>query len=296
MFFQGSFVALVTPFNNDHSIDKSALKALVRWHIEQGTDGIVCCGTTGEGISLSFDERLEVIKTCVKESNGSIPVIGATTTANTLESCKLTREAKEIGVDATLAVVPYYSRPTDKGVVLHFEKIAEEGLDMIVYENPLRTSKSLLLETFKRLESIPNVKAIKASVGRKNFQMIKDTTDIPLFAGDDFITYDLLQLGAVGAISVVGNIIPKEWKEMISLCLSNEFEKALLSFLRYKKLLGILVAETNPQIVKLALHLLGKIDLVYRLPLISPEKKHHESLFDELVDLNLCNQSTYFGI
>lgn len=292
--YSGSYVAIITPFTDTLDVDEKALRNLVSWHIENKTDGLVCVGTTGEGINLSFQERLQVMRICVDEAKGRIPIVAGTTTASTMDSVYLTLEAKKVGIDAALAIVPYYNRPTDEGCFLHFLEIAQVGLDMIVYENPARTAKSLLPATFKRLESIPQIKAIKASCGTvENFIKLKQATSLPLFAGDDPITLDSLKEGAVGSVSVIGNLIPKQWSEMIHKCIENELGNGLLIFQKYKKLVETLGLETNPQMVKYGVYLLNKCKLFYRLPLIEPSIEHQKSLDNVLFELGLIEKSVF---
>lgn len=294
MSYKGSFVAIITPFTKERRVDEKALINLIEWHIANKTDGLVLAGTTGEGINLSFEERLRVIEISVKAAKKRALIVGGTTTASTKDSFLLTREAKRLGMDAALATVPYYSRPTDEGCFYHFKEIAKAGVDLIVYENPSRTGKSLQLQTFKKLEEISQVKAIKASVGTaENFKKIKEATSLPLFAGDDSIILEALALGACGAISVVGNLIPKQTSEMIQKCLAGKIGEGLLVFQEMQTLIEALGLETNPQMVKYGSHLLKKCMLAYRLPLIEPSKEHKIDLEKAMRSLNLLERVNF---
>lgn len=294
MTYKGSFVAIITPFTKEGDIDEEALRNLVQWHISNKTTGIVCAGTTGEGINLSFKERLHVVKICLEESKKRILVIGGTTTASTKDSVALTLEAKNLGMDAVLAIVPYYNRPTDEGCFFHFKEIAALGLDTIVYENPSRTGKSLSLDTFKALESIPQIKAIKASVGTiESFKKLRSATTLPLLAGDDSIILEAMSHGAYGAITVVGNLIPRTISEMIYQCLNGEIGAGLLTFQKIQTLIQTLSFETNPQMVKYGTYLLKKCQLIYRLPLIEPTKEHKQELEKALFELHLLQKANF---
>lgn len=284
--FSGSIVALITPFTEKNKIDEKAIESLLLWHIENQTDGVVCCGTTGESMALSDQEKLQVIKICVDICKGKMDVIAGTGSSSTHHTCQLTEEAQKLGVNGSLIIVPYYNRPTDLGCLLHFQEIAKVGLDMIIYENPARTSKSLSLDTFTQFNLIPSIKGIKVSVGSiEKFEAIQKACSIPLLSGDDHLTLEEIKKGAVGAISVIGNLIPKQWKKMIDLCFEKKFDHAQKILDQYQTLLSTIYLETNPQMVKYGVFLLNKCLSSLRLPLLNPiqeNKKKLEEVFQEL--------------
>ena len=286
--FHGSIVALVTPFRCDQKIDEKALRYLVQWHIEKKTDAIVCCGTTGEASTLSEEEKLNIFDICIQEANGKIPIIAASGSNDTKKSVLLTQKAKEMGVSGCLAIVPYYNRPTQLGCLSHFRCIAEIGLPVIVYHHPKRTGTKLLPETFAQLEKIENIVAIKEASSDLSFiEKVQKKCSLPILSGDDILTYSLIEMGAVGVISVVANILPEKWKEFIVLCCKGERKQA---FNLHKKFLDInesLSLETNPQGVKFALSLMKKCQLFLRLPLLEPTPFAREKIQQSLARLNL---------
>ncbi|MBN1914906.1 MAG: 4-hydroxy-tetrahydrodipicolinate synthase [Parachlamydiales bacterium] len=269
--FCGSYVAVVTPFSENGEIDSCALSELVQWHIEQNTDGIVCCGTTGESPTLSLEEKDEIIRICVKASKGKIKIVAGTGTNDTLTSVQHTRRALELGADGCMAVVPYYNRPTQKGVIEHFRYIASVGLPLIIYNHPGRTGTIIQPQTFGKLEKIPNVVAIKDASGKiETTAEIRKHTSLPIFSGDDALTVFIMELGGVGGISVLANIIPSVCKHIIELCRNGDFSRAKEVFQQYKKLNDVLFLETNPQCVKYALSLMRKCHKQMRMPLLEP--------------------------
>lgn len=271
--FRGSMVAIVTPFTSTGEIDEKALRELVKWHVENETDAIVCCGTTGEASTLSEEERLRVIEICVEEAGGKTLVIAGTGTNDTRKSVYLTLKAKALKVDGCLAVVPYYNKPTQDGCIAHFKEIAKVGLPIILYHHPGRTGIKLLPQTFSQLSKIKNILAIKeASCDIEIIKAISKECPLPILSGDDSLTVAVMQLGGAGVISVIGNIIPLKWKELTSLCEKKKFDEATAISEQYKNLCKSLFLETNPQGVKYALSLMGKCRAHLRLPLIEPSK------------------------
>ncbi len=282
MFF-GSLVALITPFTENNEIDQKALRELICWHIENKTDAIVCCGTTGESPTLSDDEKLEIYKICVEEAKGRITVIAGTGTYNTKHSRELTKKAKELGVDGALIVVPYYNRPTQQGCIEHYKEIAKENLPMIIYHHPGRTGVKLKPETFAELEKIKNVVNIKEASGDFDYAVeIMNHCSIPILSGDDLLTLTLMERGAKGVISVIANIIPNEWKKLTEWCLIDNFDEALRIHNKYESLNKAMLLETNPQCVKYALSLLKKCRSSVRLPLLKPVKSSQEKIYEEI--------------
>jgi 4-hydroxy-tetrahydrodipicolinate synthase len=271
--FKGSVVALITPFTEEGEVDYEAFKRLVDWHVSEGTDAIVCCGTTGEAPTLSFEEQLKLFKTAVDVSNKKVPIIAGTGTYDTRKTVERTQKAQELGVDGCLVVVPYYSRPTPEGCIAHYTEINKVGLPMIVYHHPGRTGIRLSAEVLAEISKLSSVFAIKeASGGLELIQEIRQLSDISIFSGDDTLAFDMMKLGAIGVISIVANVIPREWKEMAQSFLKGNLEYARELNALYAPLVQTMVLETNPQCVKYAVSLLGKCWPHLRLPLLQPRE------------------------
>jgi 4-hydroxy-tetrahydrodipicolinate synthase len=277
--FKGSIVALTTPFTISNEIDLLTLSELVEWHIAMGTQGIVLSGTTGESPVLTHEEKLSIFKASVDVAKGRIPIIAGTGSYDTKESVVLTEEAKRIGVDGCLVVVPYYNRPTVEGCYRHYEAISKVGLPTILYHHPGRTGVKLSSQAIARICTLENMVAIKEATGDVDFAIeLMQATSTPLLSGDDSLTLPLMACGAVGVISVVANIIPKEWQEFVSQLLVNEIKVAREMFDRYYPLCKAMVLETNPQCVKYALSTMGKCSSLMRLPLIEPQEENRKKI------------------
>ena len=290
--FRGSLVALITPFTSAGKIDSKTLADLVEWHITQGTDGIVCCGATGESCALTGPERLRVARICVEAAAGRIPVVVGTGTANTQESVKLTAKAQALGVDGCLIVTPYYNKPTQRGCVAHFREVASVGLPVIVYHNPPRAVVRLTLDTMREIAGIPGVVALKDSSGDIAFvEAICKTTSLSVLSGDDDLTYASILKGAVGAISVIGNVLPRGWKQMIQAALQRAPQAERLNR-RYLPLAKAHFLETNPQCVKYVLAQMGRCQPALRLPLVWPTQETQDALRRILLSLALPMFST----
>lgn len=291
--FRGSFVALITPFDRKKRVDRKALEDLVEWHINEGTDGIVCCGTTGEGVALSEAERKKIAEICVCIAEKRIPVIASTGTSDTRQSVKLTEQMNKLGVDGCLVVTPYYNKPTQRGCILHFGEISKVGLPMILYHNPARAVIRLTAETIAEIAEFPSVAAIKESSHDMDFvKKIRKLSKIPLFSGEDDLTYQILAEGGIGAISVIGNIIPGGWSKMIHLALDGKWKLAKLLSDRYAPLCKALFLETNPQCVKFAMDWLGLAKGEIRLPLVEPETSIQKEIKQALVGASLPQLQT----
>ena len=285
---RGSFVALITPFDRKKRIDRKVLEELVEWHIKEGTDGIVCCGTTGEGLALSEAERKKVTEICIHTAQKRIPIIASTGTSDTRQSVKLTEHMYKLGADGCLVVTPYYNKPSQRGCILHFGEITRVGLPMIIYHNPGRAVIRLTAEAIAEIAEFPSVVAIKESSHDMDLvKKIRKLSKIPLFSGEDDLTYAILGEGGIGAISVIGNIIPRGWSEMIHLALEGKWTPAKLLADRYAPLCKALFLETNPQCVKFAMHWLGLAEGALRLPLIPPEMPIQKEIQRTLVSLSL---------
>ncbi len=269
--FKGSIVALVTPFTENDEIDVEALEALVDFHVEARTDGLICLGTTGEASTLTNEERRLVIETVLKRGKGKIPVIAGTGCNATKLSYERTIEAKALGVDGALIIVPYYNKPTEEGCVRHFEEVAKANLPLIAYHHPGRTGVHLSLETLGLIAKIPHVVAIKEASGDVDLAInLCGMTSKPILSGDDTLTLSLLLGGGSGVCSIVANVIPSLWKELVDAFARGDIEKAKHISDKYTPLCNALVIETNPQCVKYALSLMGKCSSKMRLPLLEP--------------------------
>jgi len=294
---QGSIVALVTPFDDHGQVDTTALRSLIERHIVSGTDAIVVCATTGEAPTLSAQEQREVIEESVRIAARRIPIIAGTGTYATGSSVEKTRDAQKAGADACLVVFPYYNRPTPIGIQRHIEEIARVGMPLIPYHHPGRTGVRLSAQFLAALMALPEVVAIKDCSGDMDaiIQLIS-MTDKPVLTGDDVYSPALIAVGGKGVISVLANVIPKEWKEMIDLCLRGNFSAARDIFYRFYPLYRAMALETNPQCVKYAVGLLGLCRDHLRLPLLVPQDVVQEEIRQEMGRLGLLTQSITAGI
>jgi len=268
---QGSIVALVTPMDESGAIDKESLKKLLEFHIEQGTDAIVAVGTTGESATLDEDEHCDVIKTVVDVVAGRIPVIAGTGANATSEAINLTRKAKQAGADACLIVTPYYNKPTQQGLYLHYKAIAEAvDIPQILYNVPGRTACDMLPDTVGRLSHIDNIVGIKDATGDlSRVQKFRDLTsaDFALYSGDDATSREFCLLGGHGTITVTGNVAPRLVHEMIIAAINGDSATALAIDTKLQALHKDLFIQSNPIPVKWAVAELGLISKGIRLPL-----------------------------
>jgi len=268
---QGSIVALVTPMDESGAIDKESLKKLLEFHIEQGTDAIVAVGTTGESATLDEDEHCDVIKTVVDVVAGRIPVIAGTGANATSEAINLTRKAKQAGADACLIVTPYYNKPTQQGLYLHYKAIAEAvDIPQILYNVPGRTACDMLPDTVGRLSHIDNIVGIKDATGDlSRVQKFRDLSaaDFALYSGDDATSREFCLLGGHGSITVTGNVAPRLVHEMITAAINGDNATALAIDLKLQALHKDLFIQSNPIPVKWAVAELGLISKGIRLPL-----------------------------
>ncbi|MDA7025804.1 4-hydroxy-tetrahydrodipicolinate synthase [Bacillus sp. CLL-7-23] len=289
MNFGNIATAMVTPFDKNENVDFQKLKKLIGYLIENGTDSLVVAGTTGESPTLSEEEKLALIKYCVKEVNGRIPVIAGTGSNNTAASIRLTKKAEEAGADAVMLVVPYYNKPSQEGMYHHFKAIAEQtSLPVMLYNVPGRTVVSLAPETTIRLAKIPNIVAIKEASGDLDgiAKIVAETPeDFAVYSGDDSLTLPALAVGGKGVVSVASHIIGREMQEMITLYLNGDTAQAALIHQKLLPLMNGLFAAPNPTPVKTALQLKGLDVGSVRLPLLplnEEERLHLSSLIDNL--------------
>ena len=281
MAFRGSMVALVTPFQDD-KIDEPALKRLIELHIASGTTALVPCGTTGESATLSHEEHDRVIEMTVQAARGRIPVIAGTGSNNTREAIRLTKHAQQAGADAALLISPYYNKPTQRGLYLHFKAVAEAvRLPLVLYNIASRTAVNIEPETFAQLAAIKNIVAVKESSGNleqmsRILQLTQGT--LALISGDDALTMPVLSIGGTGVISVAANIVPKDVAAMVEAYEAGRRTEAVRWHQKLLPLVKALFLETNPIPVKTAMGLLGMIDPELRLPLCAMEGPTLEKL------------------
>ena len=258
---QGSIVALVTPMYENGAIDKESLKKLVEYHIAQGTDALVAVGTSGESATLDEDEHIDVIKSVVDYTNGRIPVIAGTGANSTTEAIALTRKAKQAGADACLIVTPYYNKPTQEGLYLHYKALAEAvEIPQILYNVPGRTACDMLPETVGRLSHIANIVGVKEATGDlSRVKIIRDLTgpDFAIYTGDDATSREFCLLGGNGTITVTGNVAPRLVHEMIIAAMAGDKETALAIDNKLAALHKNLFIQSNPIPVKWAVAEMG---------------------------------------
>ena len=293
---QGSFVALVTPMLENGSLDFDALEALVEWHIESETNGIVSVGTTGESATVSVPEHLEIIKKTIDCVDGRVPVIAGTGGNSTQEAIDLTQTAAELGADYALIVTPYYNKPNQEGLFQHFIKIADSvEIPQILYNVPSRTACDLRPDTVMRLASHQNIVGIKEALDSSErlseliriSQTVADQKNFSVFSGDDPSFSSFMANGGDGVISVAANIVPKYISQICSLNLSDQFDHAeeLNSIL--KNLYELLFVESNPIPVKWMLNRMKRIQSGIRLPLVPYNESFHEKTINEMIKLKL---------
>lgn len=279
---KGSLVAIVTPMFPDGALDLPALRALIDWHIEQGTDGIVIVGTTGESPTVDVDEHCLLVRTTVEHTNGRIPVIAGTGANSTTEAIALTASAREIGADACLLVTPYYNRPTQEGLYQHFKAIAEAvNIPQILYNVPGRTGCDLSNDTALRLARIPNIVGIKDATGgmeRGTDLLLRAPAGFAVYSGDDASALSLMLLGGKGIISVTANVTPKLMHEMCTAAMNGELLSARAANQAMFSLHQSLFVEPNPIPVKWVLQEMGRVQDGIRLPLTPLSPIHHETL------------------
>jgi len=287
MFHQGSMVALVTPMLNDGTVDKPALAELVEWHVESGTDAIVAVGTTGESATLSVPEHAEVITQVVQLVNGRIPVIAGTGANSTAEAIELTEHAASAGADACLLVTPYYNKPTQEGLYLHFTAIAAAvAIPQILYNVPGRTALDMSPDTTARLSSVNNIVGIKEAFGtveRIQELLQKTEDDFMIVTGDDATAMESMLAGCHGDISVTANVVPKAMADMCRAAIAGDRAAAEKANAPILDLHQLLFTESNPIPVKWAVSAMGRCGPTLRLPLTPLASDYHQSLKSALV-------------
>ena len=291
---QGSLVALVTPMFPNGDVDYVSLERLIDWHIEEGTDGIVSVGTTGESATLNLKEHIEVISHSCKYINKRVPVIAGTGANSTKEAVELTQESKLIGADYALIVTPYYNKPNQKGLIAHYETIADAAdINQILYNVPSRTACDMHPKTVDILSSHKNIVGIKEAVD--DMARIKELVDISknsegtfyIYSGDDPTFMESMNIGTHGVISVAANVIPKSISNICKLMKNDSFDEARLLNINNSNLYKLLFTESNPIPVKWMLFRMGLIQNSIRLPLIELDKNFHDEITSEMVKLEL---------
>lgn len=287
--FIGSGVAVVTPFN-ENGIDFKKLEELLNWHVENNTDAIVICGTTGEGSTMTDEEKKKAIQTTVEIINKRIPVIAGVGTNNTAKTLELSKFSKKVGADALLVITPYYNKTSKKGLYEHFRVINDQvNLPIMAYNVPSRTGMNITPEDLLNLSTLKNITSIKEASGNISQTILyrKLCPQIDLYSGNDDQIVALMSIGAKGTISVAANILPKVIHDMTHHYINGKTNEALELQLKYLDFINSLFIETNPIPIKTALNLIGKNVGNLRLPLVDMEEKNLDILKNEMRKINL---------
>jgi len=289
--FRGAFVAIVTPFI-DGQVDEQGLIDLIEFHIANGTHGIVPCGTTGESATMNHEEHHRVVELTVKTVSGRVPVLAGSGSNSTAEAIDLTRHAKQAGVDGVLMVSPYYNRPSQEGIYLHYKAVADAvDIPIILYNVPSRTSSNILPQTVARLAEIAGIAGIKEATGDLNqvSEVIRLCPDnFAVLSGDDFTSLPTVLVGGTGVISVTSNVAPKDMAQMMDAALAGDLDKAKQLHYRLFPLMKAMFYDTNPVPAKKTLELMGKIKSgTPRLPLAPINDEILPSLKAVLADYGL---------
>jgi len=276
---EGSMTALVTPFANF-----DALGQMIEYQLDNGTQGLVPCGSTGESPTLSHEEHDRVIEFVVDRARGRVPVIAGTGSNSTDEALRLTMHAKSIGADACLVVNPYYNKPTQEGIYQHIKAIAEVDLPIVLYNNPWRTGVEMTAKTIARIyDDIPQVTADKEATGKIDLaSAIANRCDITILSGDDSLTVPLWAVGAKGVISVLANILPREVRQLCDAAAAGDMNEACKQHLRLFPMFKAMFMETNPIPIKAAMAMAGMIEEELRMPLMPLAQEHRKPLADML--------------
>jgi 4-hydroxy-tetrahydrodipicolinate synthase len=295
MQLRGCGTALVTPFSQDGAVDENALRSLIAWQIESGVDFLVPCGTTGETPTLTRDEWLRVIDVTIEVAGGRVPIVAGATSNSTQEAVAKAKEvAARAGVDGILTASPYYNKPTQEGQYRHFRAIAEAvDKPVILYNVPGRTSANLEPATLARLTEVANIVGVKEASGNIT-QIAEVLTAVPesflVFSGDDAVTLPVIALGGVGIVSVASNEIPREMAEMTRAALNNDWPTARAIHRKYVPLMQANFIESNPMPVKAVLAMMGRIEEVYRLPLLPMRRDTRSKLQKIAADAGLITK------
>ena len=277
--FKGSFVAIVTPFKNG-KIDEKKFRELIKFHLENGTDGIVPCGCTGEAATLHHSEQKHLMEITMDAVGGKVPVVTGAGSNNTEEALDLTTHAKKVGANGALLITPYYNKPTPEGQYRHYATIAKKvDIPIVLYNVPGRTGISIKPETVARLNKIDNIVAIKEASGSLDqVSQILSLCDITVLSGDDSLTLPMMSVGGKGVISVAANIVPAKVAAMVKLFLAGDVEKAREIHYELMPIFKAMFIETTPIPVKQSLALMKRIDPEWRMPLCPPTPETLEKL------------------
>lgn len=283
--FKGSGVAIVTPFDNN-KVNYKVFEELLNWHVKEGTDAIIVCGTTGESSTMSDKEKKEIIKFTVKTINKRIPVIAGTGSNDTNHAVELSKYAESVGADGLLVVTPYYNKTTQKGLIKHYNKIADNvNIPIIVYNVPSRTGLNVLPKTLYEMSKHPNIRAVKEASG--NISQVAEIKRLMrenfyIYSGNDDMIVPLLSLGGHGVISVVANILPKDTHELVMNYLNGSINSSRDLQLDMKSLIDALFIETNPIPIKTAMNYLGMNAGELRLPLCEMNEENKKVLVSKI--------------
>lgn len=294
MKLQGCGTALITPFKKDQSLDEDRLRRLVEWQIDSGIHFLVPCGTTGETPTLNKDEWLRVVDITIEAAGGRIPIVPGATSNSTADAVEKAKElGRRKGVDAILTASPYYNKPTQEGQYQHFKAIAEAvEKPLVLYSVQGRTAVNIEPATLGRLAKIPNIIAVKEASG--NISQIAEVfsyvpEDFLVFSGDDAVTLPVISLGGAGIISVASNEIPREMAEMTCAALNNDWKKAQAIQRKFVRLMQANFIESNPMPVKAVLAMMGRIEEIYRLPMVPMKRETRAKLQQIATEAGLLN-------
>ena len=293
MNLEGTYTALITPFRADGSLDLDSLAKLVEWQIEEGVDGLVPCGSTGESATLTPQEHVEVVRHVVDVAGARVPVIAGTGSNNTREAIEFTTEAREIGADAALLISPYYNKPTQEGIFQHYRTIAQETqLPLVIYNIPARTASRIEPDTTARLSRVPGIVGNKEAGGdllKAAESIALSDADFSTVSGDDALTLPLMSLGGRGSISTTSNVAPRQIGDIERAYRSGDAERARQLHYDLLDLMQVLFIESNPIPLKSALFMMGKIpNATLRLPLTELQKGNRDRLESILANLGLA--------
>ena len=283
---KGSYVALVTPFNSDGSVNYDKLKELIEYHINNSTDGIVLIGTTGEATTLSFEEQVKIVKVGLEKVNKRVPVMVGSGSNDTAKACKLSKTFSDMGADSLLVITPYYNKTNTPGLIKHFEMIADvSDVPIVLYNVPSRTGMNIPLEAYEVLSKNPKIVGVKEASG--NMEYSKEVSkylsdDFIMLSGNDDIIVDMIKMGAKGVISVLANVAPKNTHLMCEYALNGHFDKAYDIQNSLLEVAGSLFYETNPIPVKAALNYLGFGVGGYRMPLFEMSDTPYNKMINVL--------------
>ena len=277
--FKGSIPALVTPFTAAGAVDEESFVAHVEWQIAEGSHGLVPVGTTGESPTLDVDEHLEVIRVVVETAARRVKVVAGTGANSTAEALELTARAKDLGVDGTLQVTPYYNKPTQAGLIKHFSAVADLGLPVILYNVPGRAGCEIAVPTVAELAKHPHVVAVKEAAGSVDrVSRLKAACEIEVLSGDDGLTLPMMSVGACGVISVASNVAPKAVADLVHAAAAGRWDEARALHYKYYALFNDVFIETNPIPIKAAMEMAGLGPAVYRLPLCEMAPANRDKL------------------